>query len=96
MATTHYSRFCTSKTFLALVIAASSVTGITQAQTRGGTLSAIVQPEPPILMLGLNQQAPTQYVAGKIYLAMLAERTLVAWSTLPECHLQGLVNPLSK
>lgn len=41
------------------------------AQTRGGTLNAIVQPEPPILMLGLNQQAPTQYVAGKIYQSLL-------------------------
>lgn len=42
-----------------------------QAQTQGGTLNAIVQPEPPILMLGLNQQAPTQYVAGKIYQSLL-------------------------
>ena len=41
------------------------------AQTQGGTLTAIVQPEPPILMLGLNQQAPTQYVAGKIYQSLL-------------------------
>ncbi len=43
-----------------------------QAQNRGGTLTAIVQPEPPILMLGLNQQGPTQYVAGKIYQGLLA------------------------
>lgn len=42
-----------------------------QAQTQGGTLTAIVQPEPPSLMLGLNQQAPTQYVAGKIYQSLL-------------------------
>ncbi|VFR55115.1 Oligopeptide ABC transporter, periplasmic oligopeptide-binding protein OppA (TC 3.A.1.5.1) [plant metagenome] len=41
------------------------------AQTQGGTLRAIVQPEPPILMLGLNQQIPTQYVAGKIYESLL-------------------------
>jgi peptide/nickel transport system substrate-binding protein len=41
------------------------------AQTKGGTLNLIVQPEPPILMLGLNQQAPTQYVAGKIYQSLL-------------------------
>jgi len=45
--------------------------GTVHAQTRGGTLNAIVQPEPPILMLGLNQQAPTQYVAGKIYQSLL-------------------------
>jgi len=45
-----------------------------QAQTRGGSLRAIVQPEPPLLMLGLNQQIPTQYVAGKIY------ESLLTWS----------------
>lgn len=42
------------------------------AQTRGGRLTAIVQPEPPILMLGLNQQGPTSYVAGKIYQSLLS------------------------
>lgn len=41
------------------------------AQTRGGTLSMIVQPEPPIIVTALNQQAPTQYVAGKIYESLL-------------------------
>ncbi len=38
---------------------------------RGGQLSAIINPEPPILMLGLNQQGPTQAVAGKIYQSLL-------------------------
>lgn len=41
------------------------------AQTRGGTLSMIVQPEPPIIIPALNQQAPTQFVAGKIYESLL-------------------------
>ncbi|KAF1020680.1 MAG: Periplasmic dipeptide transport protein [Paracidovorax wautersii] len=41
------------------------------AQTPGGTLRTIVQPEPPMLMLGLNQQSPTQLVAGKIYESLL-------------------------
>lgn len=41
------------------------------AQKRGGTLNAILNPEPPILNLGLNQQAPTQLVAGKIYQGLL-------------------------
>lgn len=41
------------------------------AQTRGGTLTGIVQPEPPTLMLGLNQQAPTIFVAGKIYQSLM-------------------------
>jgi len=52
-------------------IACLSASAALHAQTRGGTLTAIVQPEPPILMLGLNQQAPTQYVAGKIYQSLL-------------------------
>ncbi len=41
------------------------------AQKRGGALNAILNPEPPILVLGLNQQAPTQLVAGKIYQGLL-------------------------
>ena len=57
-----------SKAVLFSALAATFVLpGTASAQTRGGTLTAIVQPEPPILMLGLNQQAPTQYVAGKVY-----------------------------
>lgn len=56
----------------ALAVAAAFLGGsVAQAQTRGGTLNAIVQPEPPILMLGLNQQGPTQFVAGKIYQSLL-------------------------
>ena len=39
--------------------------------TEGGTLRLIAQPEPPMLMLGLNQQGPTQFVAGKIYEGLL-------------------------
>lgn len=60
------------KAVLFSALAASFVLpGTVSAQTRGGTLTAIVQPEPPILMLGLNQQAPTQYVAGKVYQGLL-------------------------
>lgn len=39
--------------------------------TRGGTLNMIVQPEPPLLMVGLNTQGPTLYVAGQIYQSLL-------------------------
>ncbi|MCW8182277.1 ABC transporter substrate-binding protein, partial [Verminephrobacter eiseniae] len=46
-----------------------------QAQTptpvRGGTLSLIVQPEPPLLVSAFNAPAPAQYVAGKIYQGLL-------------------------
>jgi peptide/nickel transport system substrate-binding protein len=62
------------------------------AQTRGGTLRAIVQPEPPLLMLGLNQQIPTQYVGGKIYESLLtwtpalepAPGLAKSWSVSPD------------
>jgi peptide/nickel transport system substrate-binding protein len=67
----------TQKTFrplatgIAVALALLSGTAAVHAQTRGGTLRAIAQPEPPTLMLGLNQQTPTQYVAGKIYESLL-------------------------
>ena len=40
-------------------------------QTRGGTLDVIIQPEPPVLVAAINQQAPTLTVAGKIYQSLL-------------------------
>lgn len=36
-----------------------------------GTLNLIVQPEPPVIITAINQQAPTQYVGGKIYQSLL-------------------------
>ncbi|NVO05669.1 MAG: ABC transporter substrate-binding protein [Rhodoferax sp.] len=42
-----------------------------QAQTRGGTLTVILNPEPPTLVLGLNTQGPTLIVGGKIYEGLL-------------------------
>ncbi|WPB58824.1 ABC transporter substrate-binding protein [Xylophilus sp. GOD-11R] len=41
------------------------------AQTRGGTLNSIVQPEPPMLNLAISQLTPTQMVSGKIFLSLL-------------------------
>jgi len=41
------------------------------AQVRGGTLNVILNPEPPVLMVGINQQTPTQIVGGKIYEGLL-------------------------
>ena len=55
----------------ALLSATLAPAGNAHAQTRGGTLSAIVQPEPPVLVSAINSQAPTQYVAGKIYQGLL-------------------------
>jgi peptide/nickel transport system substrate-binding protein len=42
-----------------------------QSPKRGGTLRSIVNPEPPGLILGLNQLLPTQLVACKIYQSLL-------------------------
>lgn len=45
--------------------------GTAAAQTKGGTLNVILNPEPPTLIYGINQQTPTQIVAGKIYEGLL-------------------------
>ena len=64
------------KAFLNVVAAVAgaglmSAGALAQAPTKGGVLNGIVQPEPPTLMLGLNQQAPTIFVAGKIYQSLM-------------------------
>ena len=41
------------------------------AQQKGGTLRMIVNPEPPTLMLGLNQLSGVQMIGGKIYQGLL-------------------------
>lgn len=63
---------------LAAVLAIPALSGLTaspataqETPVKGGVLNSIVQPEPPTLMLGLNQQGPTQTVAGKIYQGLL-------------------------
>ncbi|OZI33912.1 peptide ABC transporter substrate-binding protein [Bordetella genomosp. 10] len=55
------------KLVLASLAAAAALPFGAQAQTRGGTLNMIVQPEPPVIVTAINQQAPTQFVAGKIF-----------------------------
>ena len=37
----------------------------------GGILQTVVTPEPPILVLGVNQQGPTLEVGSKIYQGLL-------------------------
>jgi peptide/nickel transport system substrate-binding protein len=41
------------------------------AGKKGGVINAVVEPEPPSLMLGLSQIGPTQLVAGNIYESLL-------------------------
>lgn len=55
----------------AFTIAVGTTGAVAQDPVSGGTLNIIINPEPPILMLGVNQQAPTQAVAGKIYESLL-------------------------
>ncbi|CUH65858.1 Oligopeptide-binding protein AppA precursor [Thalassovita gelatinovora] len=54
-------------TFLVAAAFAQSVS----AQTDGGRLDVVIQPEPPGLMLGLVQNGPTQMVAGQLYEGLL-------------------------
>lgn len=49
----------------------SPLTAAAQTPKRGGTVHAVVQPEPPMLMQGLNQNGPTNMVAGNIYESLL-------------------------
>ena len=53
---------------LALMVASAAPA---LAQQRGGTLNMIVNPEPPTLMLGLNQLSGVQMIGGKIYQGLL-------------------------
>ena len=79
----------------AAVVAAALHLGGVSAQEQpvaGGTLNLLVQPEPPSLMLGLNQLGPTQFAAGKIYQSLLTygpdlkplPSLAVSWSISPD------------
>jgi len=50
---------------------AAAIAGSAAAQTRGGSMTIVAQPEPGTLVLGLNQQSTTMLVGGKIYQALL-------------------------
>jgi peptide/nickel transport system substrate-binding protein len=63
-----YAAFA-SAAVIALALPPDAATA--QAPKRGGTLHAVVQPEPPMLMQGLNQNGPTLMVAGNIYESLL-------------------------
>jgi ABC-type transport system substrate-binding protein len=52
-------------------VAAQAPAAGAQAPRRGGTMTIVLQPEPPTLMLGLTQAAPTQVAGSKIYQGLL-------------------------
>jgi peptide/nickel transport system substrate-binding protein len=51
--------------------AAFATSARAETAKRGGTLRSIVNPEPPGLIMGLNQLLPTLQVGGKIYQSLL-------------------------
>lgn len=55
------------------ILLASTLAGaaVAQAPARGGTMNIIISPEPPTLMLGINQTTPAAIVGGKIYESLL-------------------------
>ena len=58
--------------FSAAVLAASTMPlRAAEPRPRGGVLNLIAQPEPATLALGLNLQAPTIYIGGKIFQGLL-------------------------
>lgn len=63
----------TKLAFAAALAAALALPGaaLAQAPKKGGTVHVVVQPEPPMLMQGLNQNGPTNMVAGNIYESLL-------------------------
>ncbi|MBI1779625.1 MAG: ABC transporter substrate-binding protein [Proteobacteria bacterium] len=64
-------RACMSLLFGLAVLFLVPALALAQAPQRGGTLASIVNPEPPILIVGLNNQGPTLMVGGKIYQGLL-------------------------
>ena len=61
------------KRFLLGVVLASGISAAALAEEpkMGGVVNAVIQPEPPSLMIGLIQNGPTQMVAGNIYEGLL-------------------------
>jgi len=66
--------FFAASALAVLMLTVAVLPSSAQAQTRGGTLRLIVQPEPPLLIPFLNQLGPTTFVAGKMY------ESLLTWS----------------
>ncbi|WP_197034990.1 ABC transporter substrate-binding protein [Herbaspirillum sp. RV1423] len=67
-------KFGMQSLLIAACILAAQVPAFAQTAEKpqsGGTLNMLMQPEPPTLMLGLNQQGPTQFAASKIYQSLL-------------------------
>jgi peptide/nickel transport system substrate-binding protein len=73
----HDARGLSRRTFIAASAATGGLMTLDQARAqgvtpkRGGTLTTIITPEPPLLILGVNNQGPTLLVGGKMYQSLL-------------------------
>src|SRR4030081_1226360 len=56
---------------LGLVLTCSASVALAEGAKIGGVVNAVIQPEPPGLMLALIQNGPTQMVAGNIFEGLL-------------------------
>ncbi|MCW5729664.1 MAG: ABC transporter substrate-binding protein [Alphaproteobacteria bacterium] len=68
-------RFLTPLALAAMLVMMPDAPADAQQPQRGGTLSSIISPEPPTLMIGISQTTPTAIVAGKIYESLLRYST---------------------
>ena len=59
------------KIMLGLVLTCAANAALAQQPKVGGVVNAVIQPEPPGLMLALVQNGPTQMVSGNIYEGLL-------------------------
>lgn len=59
------------RNLMAALAVTIALPAMAQEPQAGGTLNVVIQPEPPGLMIGLLQNAPTQMVAGDIYESLL-------------------------
>src|ERR1700736_1119875 len=59
------------KIVFGLVLTCSAGLALAQEPKMGGVINAVIQPEPPSLMLAMIQNGPTQMVSGNIYEGLL-------------------------
>src|SRR6195952_6017918 len=59
------------KIILGLMLTCAASVALAQEPKLGGVINAVIQPEPPGLMLALIQNGPTQMVSGNIFEGLL-------------------------
>src|ERR1700694_399377 len=59
------------KIVLGLVLICATGAALAQEPKLGGVINAVIQPEPPSLMLAMIQNGPTQMVSGNIFEGLL-------------------------